>query len=65
MLELATFMKEFHVQLEALGTETGTISQRRWGRKGQMPRVGTAHLVLPGPKEVSAIPGSWCDQNSS
>ena len=54
-------MKELCIQWEVLETETGTIYQRRWGRKGWTPRLGTAHLACLGPKEGFAALDNFPD----
>ena len=56
-------MKELHVQWEVLGTETGTIYQHHQGRKGWMPRLGTAHLACLGPKEGFAALDNFPNRN--
>ena len=54
-------MKELCIQWEVLETETGTIYQRRWGRKGWTPRLGTAHLACLGLKEGFAALDNFPD----
>lgn len=63
-LGLVATMKELiYVQSEVLGTEMGTISRRRYGRRAVTPRAGTVHLVWMGPKVDFVTLDNWHDQS--